>query len=352
MTASTTLPAPPTSGRGRSRLAPGVWLVGAVVVAALVLVGGRYGFHGDELYFVVTGRHAQVAAPDNPMLVPYLAAGWYALVDGDLRAFRVLPALAAGAYVVVGALVARELGARPRQQLAAAAAVALSGLTLAVGHLFETTTFDMAATAAASWLYVRAMRAAPQRWGPWVGAGILTGVAMEIKVLAALVLLCCLLGVAVCGPRDRLRSPRLWASVGIALLMAAPNLVWQARHGAPMLQVAANIAGGGSTSSTSRVALLPTVALVVGPLVSIVLVVGLVVLLRRGRRGTDGWVAAGFLVLTALLLVTGRVSDVVTTTETPISTTASTLRHRRPRATASRTGPAPAASTAGTSPAT
>ena len=84
MTASTTLPAPPTSGRGRSRLAPGVWLVGAVVVAALVLVGGRYGFHGDELYFVVTGRHAQVAAPDNPMLVPYLAAGWYALVDLSL----------------------------------------------------------------------------------------------------------------------------------------------------------------------------------------------------------------------------------------------------------------------------
>ena len=53
--------------------------VAGVVVLALLLVAGRYGFHGDEFYFVVTGRHLQVAAPDNPMLVPYLAAGWYAV---------------------------------------------------------------------------------------------------------------------------------------------------------------------------------------------------------------------------------------------------------------------------------
>ena len=66
-----------TSGADRPRLAVAVWVVVGVVVLALLLVAGRYGFHGDEFYFVVTGRHLQVAAPDNPMLVPYLAAGWY-----------------------------------------------------------------------------------------------------------------------------------------------------------------------------------------------------------------------------------------------------------------------------------
>ena len=87
--------------------------------------------------------------------------------------------------------------------------------------------------------------------------------------------------------------------------MAAPNLVWQAIHGFPMLQVAANIAGGGSTSSTSRLALVPSVMLAVGPVVSIVLIVGLVALLRSERRGTDGWLAAGFLIFVAFLLITG-----------------------------------------------
>ena len=135
----------------------------------------------------------------------------------------------------------------------------MTALTLAVGHLFSTTTFDMVTTAAAVWLFVRATRSEPQRWTPWIAAGVLTGVAMEIKILAAPLLVCCLLGVVICGPRSRLLSPRLWTAVAIALLMAAPNLVWQTVHGFPMLQIAANIAGGGSTSSTPRVALVPSV---------------------------------------------------------------------------------------------
>jgi Dolichyl-phosphate-mannose-protein mannosyltransferase len=300
---------PPASRRARGmdwpRLAVAVWAVAGVVVLALLLVAGRYGFHGDEFYFVVTGRHLQVAAPDNPMLVPYLAAGWYGLVAGHLWLFRLLPALASGVYVLLGGLMAREFGAAPRHQVAAAVAVAMTALTLAVGHLFETTTFDMVMTAAALWLFVRAMRGEPQRWAPWVAAGVLTGVAMEIKILAAPLLGCCLLGVVICGPRSRLLSPRLWAAVAIALLIAAPNLVWQALHGFPMLQVAANIAAGGSTSSTPRVALVPSVLLAVGPVVSIVLIVGLIVLLRSDRRGTDGWLAAGFLIFVGFLLITG-----------------------------------------------
>src|SRR4029450_7833634 len=126
------------SGSARRRLAAAVWSLAGVVVLALRLVAGRYGFHGDEFYFVVSGRHLQVAAPDNPMLVPYLAAGWYGLVGGQLWAFRVRPALASGAYVLLGGLIAREFGAARRHQVAAAAAVAMTALTLAVGHLFET----------------------------------------------------------------------------------------------------------------------------------------------------------------------------------------------------------------------
>ena len=200
MTAVVTHAPRQTSGADRPRLAVAVWAVAGVVVLALLLVAGRYGFHGDEFYFVVTGRHLQIAAPDNPMLVPYLAAGWYGLVGGHLWAFRVLPALASGAYVLLGGLIAREFGAAPRHQVAAAVAVAMTALTLAVGHLFETTTFDMVTTAAALWLFVRAMRSEPQRWTPWIAAGVLTGVAMEIKMLAAPLLACCLLVVLGAAP--------------------------------------------------------------------------------------------------------------------------------------------------------
>jgi Dolichyl-phosphate-mannose-protein mannosyltransferase len=287
-------------------LARAAWLVAALVVALLMSYAGRYGFLGDEFYFVVTGRQAQLAAPDNPMLVPYLAAGWYAVVGGQLWAFRILPALAAGVYVLLGALTAREFGASVRHQVAAAVAVAMTALVLGLGHLFETTTFDMVFTAAAIWQLARALRAQPQRWAPWVGAGVLAGVAMEIKIVAAAVLACCLLGVLILGPRHRLASPRPWAAAAIMLLLAAPNLAWQAANGFPMLRVAANIAGGGSTSSTPRPLLVPITLLDIGPVASIVFVVGLVMLLRtRARRGVDGWAAAGFLIFFALLLIAG-----------------------------------------------
>ena len=288
------------------RIPAGVFMIGGLAVLILLVVADRYGYLGDEFYFVVTGRHLQLAAPDNPMLVPYLAAGWYALVGGHLWAFRILPALAAGGYVLLGGLIAREFGAPRRHQVAAAAAVAMTALTLALGHLFETTTFDMLVTAAALWMLIRALRAEPQRWAPWIAVGLIAGVAMEIKILAAPLLVCCLLGVVVVGPRRRLASARPWAAALIALAFAAPNLIWQATHGLPIASVAANIASGGSTSSTPRAALLPSVLLDVGPIVSIVLIVGLVVLLRtRERRTVDGWLAAGFLIFVVFLLISG-----------------------------------------------
>ena len=190
-------------------------------------------------------------------------------------------------------------------QVAAAAVVAMTALTLAVGHLFQTTTFDMLITAAALWMLVRALRAEPQRWAPWIGVGLLAGLAMEVKILAAPLLACCLLGVVAVGPRRR-PGPRPWVAALIALTLAAPNLIWQATHGFPMGAVARNIVSGGSTSSTSRVTLLPSVLLDVGPVVSIVLVAGLVVLLRtRKRRSVDGWLAVGFLIFVVFLLITG-----------------------------------------------
>lgn len=283
----------------------GALLMAGIVVLVLLGVAGRYGFHRDEFYFVVTGQHPAVAAPDNPMLVPYLAAGWYAVVGGHLWAFRILPALAVGGYVLVGAATARVLGASRRHQVAAAAGTALLGVVPPVGHLFSTTTFDMLATAAAVCLLIRAVRCEPQRWSPWLWCGVMTGVALEIKVLAAPLMACALAGILLLGPRPPLRSARPWVAALIAAVIAAPNLVWQATHGWPQLTVAANIAAGGSGSSTSRAALIPVTALEIGPIVVIVLVIGVVRLLRSAERHRTGWLGIGFLLFVALMLLTG-----------------------------------------------
>lgn len=298
-----------TVGRGAMgarRVPAGVLVIAGLVVVGLMVVAGRYGFHRDEYYFVVTGQHPAVAAPDNPMLVPYLAAGWYAVVGGHLWAFRILPAFAIGGYVVMGGLIAREFSASRVHQTAAAAATALLAIVPPVGHLFETTTFDMLSTAAALWMLIRALDSHPQRWGPWIGFGVLTGVAMEIKVLAVLVFACCLIGILILGPRRRLASVKPWAAVAIAAALAAPNLLWQAAHGWPQLTIAADIANGGSGSSTPRASLIPVTALEIGPIMCIVLIIGVARLLRvPWRTNRYGWLAAGFLLFLVAMLASG-----------------------------------------------
>jgi 4-amino-4-deoxy-L-arabinose transferase-like glycosyltransferase len=297
----------PGTGKVRARRLPAwVLLIAGLVVLGLMVVAGRYGFHRDEYYFVVTGQHAAIAAPDNPMLVPYLAAGWYAVVGGHLWAFRILPALAAGGYVVIGGLIAREYSASRAHQIGAAGATALLAIVPPVGHLFETTTFDMLTTAAALWMLIRALESDPQRWGPWIGFGVLTGVAMEIKVLAVLVMGCCLIGILILGPRRRLLSVKPWAAVLIAAVMAAPNLIWQAVHGWPQLTIASDIASGESGSSTPRGSLIPITMLEIGPIMCVVLIIGVVRLLHvPWRTNRYGWLAAGFLIFLVVMLVSG-----------------------------------------------
>ena len=51
----------------------GPWLVGAAVTAVLLLLAGRYGYHRDELYFLLCGRHLDWGYVDQGPLVPALA---------------------------------------------------------------------------------------------------------------------------------------------------------------------------------------------------------------------------------------------------------------------------------------
>ena len=279
-------------------------MAAAVLVVVLVAVGGRYGYHRDELYFLEGGHHLAWAQPDNPPLVPLLAYGWDALVGHHLTAFRVLPALAAGVTVLVAALTCRQLGGTSRHQTTAAVATASSSIVVGTGHLFSTTTFDLTLTSVALLLLVRAL-AAPASLLRWGQLGVVTGVALEVKTLPALVGASALVGLLVLGPRGVLRRRGPGLAAVLALVLAAPDLIWQGGYGWPMLDVATTISQGGSASSASRALLVPLSLLLIGPVVAVVAVAGLVRVLRPAERHRLGWVAVGYLVLLGVLLVSG-----------------------------------------------
>ena len=88
-----------------------VLLIAGLMVVGLLAVSGAYGFHGDEMYFVVAGQHPAFGYVDQPPLTPLLSAASVAVLGVSPTAVRVLPALEMGLIVVLVALI----GARPRR---------------------------------------------------------------------------------------------------------------------------------------------------------------------------------------------------------------------------------------------
>jgi 4-amino-4-deoxy-L-arabinose transferase-like glycosyltransferase len=179
-------------------LSRGSYAIAGVVVVLLMVFAGRYGFHRDELYFIEGGHHPAWAQPDNPMLVPLLAAAWHDFTGGSLVLFRILPALAAAGTVLIAAATSRMIGGSPLHQTLTAAVMASSSILLASGHLFSTTTFDLALTSATIMLLLRALQR-PEELRRWVWAGVVAGIALEVKVLPGLVLFSCFVGILVLG---------------------------------------------------------------------------------------------------------------------------------------------------------
>jgi hypothetical protein len=303
----TTTPAPATSLTSAAPAVPrGSWLAAAAITLVLAALGGRYGFHRDELYFIEAGHHPAWGYPDQPPLVPLLATAWSDLTGGSLWAFRLVPALLTGLLVVVASLTSRALGGTPAEQVGTAVATAVTALFVGAGHLFSTTTFDILGTATTVLLVIRAVQAPRERdLGPWLAAGLAAGITMEIKTLVASVAVAVLVGLLAAGPWEPLRRPGPYAAALVAAVLAAPNLVWQAANGWPQLELAREISAGSSGTSTDRWLVVPMQLLIVGPMIGIVLVVGLVTLLRSPRWRPYRWIGIAYVVLLVIIVVTG-----------------------------------------------
>jgi hypothetical protein len=272
-----------------------VVVIAGLMVAGLLAVSGAYGFHGDEMYFVVAGQHPAFGYVDQPPLTPLLSAASVALLGVSPSAVRVLPALEMGLVVILTALIARDLGGSRRAQLLAATTAALSGY-LGAGHLDTTTEPDLLAWAIVLWLLVRLLAGGDRR--QWLAVGVAAGVGLENKDTLLFLGAGLVVGLVLARRWDIVRSPWAWGAVGIALLIWAPNLAWQASNGWPQLTMAQAIAG---YAADNRAQIVPLLWLFTGPLLFPVSAAGLAWIL--GAAAAAPWRAIGMAALVTLALV-------------------------------------------------
>lgn len=276
----------------------GVALAAAVVLAAF---SSRYGYHRDELYYVVAGRHLAWGYDDQPPLVPALARLTDSLSGGSLVALRLPTALAVAATAVLVGLLARELGGDRWAQLLAATLWATSGVALVSGHLLSTTPYDILCWTALALLVARWVRTRDDRLllalGPVVGVGLLA------KNLPLLFVAALAGAILISGPRDVLRRPALWIAAVVAAAIWAPNLWWQATHDWPQLTMVGAIQGDANYGG--RIGILPAQFLIMSPPLALIWVPGLWRLLRNPQARPFRFLAVSFLLVLVLVLVTG-----------------------------------------------
>jgi hypothetical protein len=211
--------------------------VGALVALKVVLslaLAGRWGYHRDEPYYIVGGRNLDWGFVDHPPLTPALAGLSDTVSGSSLAGLRVLPALVSASLLIVAAVTARRLGGSGRAAIVAALATFACPLLLATGHWFQTVPFDQLLGALAILTWVHLLGGGNIR--SWAPLGVIIGVGLENKWTMLLVVGTIAIGtMASATLRQHLRSPWPWVGAAAALVLWAPNLLWQVDQGWPTL---------------------------------------------------------------------------------------------------------------------
>jgi hypothetical protein len=273
--------------------------VAAALGVVLLWYAAQYGFHRDELYFVVAGRHPAFGYPDQPPLTPLLAAGAEAILGPTPVGLRIVSGLAMMATTILAALTARELGGGRSAQVVAAVAMAVTPGILLAGHLLATANIDILVWAIVLWLVARILGGGDPRL--WLVVGVVAGVGLLNKHLVVFLGASLAAGLLL-ARRDVLRRPEPWVAVGIALIIWLPNLAWQAANGWPQLEMGRVIADRDGLEN--RVLLVPMQLILVG-LMAPVLLAGVWRLLASAAMRPWRPIGLGYVVVLVLILLTG-----------------------------------------------
>ena len=198
----------------------------SATVLAHVLLGGRYGFHRDELATLDDARHLAWGYVAYPPITPFFGRLSLTLFGTSLIGFRFFAAVAQAVAVVLTGLMARELGGQRFAQLIAAAAAI--PFCLAAGALMQYVSFDYLFWVLTAYFVVRLLKSEDPRW--WLAIGCSIGLGMMTKYTMGILALGIVAAVLLTDARKYLASKWLWFGVAASLLVFLPNFLWQVQH--------------------------------------------------------------------------------------------------------------------------
>jgi len=273
------------------------WSVAAVVAVLHFMTAGQYDAFRNELYFIVCGRHPAFGYVDQPPLVPLLSAATQ--IGGvNIWLLRLPAVLAAVALVPLTVAFATLLGASVRGAWIAAVMIASATMLTAMATTVSTSTFEPLTFTGVAYLITRAyLRNEP---ASYVWAGVVAGISFETRYGILMWAVGLAVGVLAAGPREILRSRDLWRGVAFTVVIALPNVVWQAAHGFPFLELVRNDNSGNFIGSPAEFTL--TQVLVMNFLTAPLWLAGIVAPFVSKRLSPFRFLSVTFVVTLAIIV--------------------------------------------------
>lgn len=284
-----------------SRVSPGRAALAALaaLTAARLVVAGLTPLAPDEAYYWVWSRALAAGYVDHPPMVALWIRAGTALAGDNALGVRLLGPLSAALGSLLLADAAERLFPGRRAGITAAA---LLNATLLFGIGTVTMTPDtplLLFWTAALWALARLHASGRAGW--WLAFGLAAGLALDSKYTAFLLAPAVLVWVAI-GPRYWLRRWQFWAAAGLAALLFAPVLGWNAAHG-----WASFVKQGGRVDDWQAGRALQFLGELLGGQLGLA-TPGIAVLCAAGTlRAARGWRQPGPLLLAALALVPAAV---------------------------------------------
>lgn len=217
------------------QLSLGGWVYSLVVIGGLFhfVFSGRYGYFRDELYYAACGEHLAWGYVDHAPLVALIARLSRLTLGDSLFALRFFPALAAAAKVYLSAWMARELNGGRFAQLLAALATLVAPIYLTMDSFLSMNSFEPVFWMACAAILLRILNGGDERL--WLLFGVVAGVGALNKHSMLFFLSGVVAGLLLTARRREFRKRWVWLAGAVALLIFAPNLLWEIRHGWPTI---------------------------------------------------------------------------------------------------------------------
>jgi len=220
---------------------PFSWLVFVFAAASLLLhfLGReRYGFFRDELYYIACGSHLAFGYVDQPPLVALVARMSSILFGPTISGFRFFPALASAVLVLLTGRMTRELGGRGFAQALACLAVLLAPIYLAFGSFLSMNAFEPLFWMTCAYILARILKGGDRRL--WVLFGAIAGFGLQNKHTMLVFGFGIVTGMIFAGCATYMRTKWFWVGGALAFVIFLPNLIWEAQHNWPQIEVVRN----------------------------------------------------------------------------------------------------------------